>query len=293
MKDFLLKNILPSKKKIFDYEWMIKNTSQTEWIEKQGVYLWLAFFFSEIGAGLYFIAMLLNNRPCMVIGWLITLCVGGGVHMAYLGNPKRAWRILMKPKTSELSRGVWIIVIFAVFGFFQMAVGGGIFMKVIMGIISILLIMHGFATMNVMKSIPSWSSTMIIPLSIISGIWVGSQIFQLLLGISGGNIAQMEVWSIVFLLVYIASFILYLWSTAHSSEIAKLSIIELIAGDFSRIFIIGVIVIGMVVPILITIIQAGSSVAGGWIFIRLLFVLVGDLVMRYSLMKIGFYRPLI
>ncbi len=36
------------------FEWMVKATPQREWIEAKGMFLWLAFFFSEIGAGVYF-----------------------------------------------------------------------------------------------------------------------------------------------------------------------------------------------------------------------------------------------
>jgi len=32
-----------------NYEWMVKPTPQREWIESKGVFLWLAFFFSDSG----------------------------------------------------------------------------------------------------------------------------------------------------------------------------------------------------------------------------------------------------
>ena len=36
-------------------EWMVKPTQQTEWIEGRGIILWLAFFFIELGAGIFFV----------------------------------------------------------------------------------------------------------------------------------------------------------------------------------------------------------------------------------------------
>jgi hypothetical protein len=88
------------------YEWMMRPTAQTQWIDDKGIFLWLAFFFSEIGAGLYFVSLFYEYRAGLVLGWLITLILGGVIHILYLGNPMRAWRMIMKPNTSELSRGI-------------------------------------------------------------------------------------------------------------------------------------------------------------------------------------------
>ena len=44
------------------YEWMVTYTPQTEWIAGRGILLWLAFFFIELGAGMFFI--LFWKKPC-------------------------------------------------------------------------------------------------------------------------------------------------------------------------------------------------------------------------------------
>lgn len=292
---------LTGKKKQPEYEWMIQHTQQEEWIEGSGVYLWLAFFFSEIGAGIYFISLFSNFRAGFAIGWLMTLVLGGLIHMRYLGNPGRVLRIFAKPQTSELARGMWVILIFAVLGFFQILPGifqglpwtGFNFMyKIIMGIVCLLLIMHGFATMNVMRALPSWSSTMILPLSIISGIWVGSQFVEFFLSLSGADLAAFEMWSRVFFFVYLCFFLLYIWGTYHASETAHFSMQELVKGNYAQLFYIGVVVIGLVVPLLLTLIM-WAEVNAALIFFRLVFVFVGDLLLRYTIMKSGYYTPLI
>lgn len=292
---------LTQKKKQPEYEWMVQPTQQEEWIEGPGIYLWLAFFFSEIGAGIYFISLFNDYRPGFVIGWLMTLVLGGLIHMRYLGNPRRVLRIFAKPRTSELARGMWVILIFAVLGFFQVLPGlfpglpwtGFNFMyKIIMGIICILLIMHGFATMNVIRALPSWNSTMILPLSIISGIWVGSQFVQFFLSLSGAELAVFEMWSRVFFFVYLLFVLLYIWGTYHVSDTAHFSMQELIKGNYSQLFYIGVVAIGLVVPLLLTLIM-WANVNAFLVFLRLVFVFVGDLLLRYTIMKSGYYAPLI
>ncbi len=282
------------------YEWMIKHTPQKEWIDGQGVYLWLAFFFSEIGAGIYFISLFYNFVLGYIVGWLMTLILGGIIHMKYLGQPKNAWRILLKPKTSELSRGMWVIMIYAVLGFFQIAGSminifpwaGGVFYKILMAVICLMLIMHGFATMYVVRAIPSWHSSIVLPLSIISGIWVGSQFVEFFFTISGKNSHGLEVWSRVFLFVYICFIVMYLWSTMKESETAEFSIKELIKGIYSEIFYIGVVGIGIVIPLLLTL-AMWSGPNFGLVFIRLVSVFLGDMILRYSIMKSAYYTPLV
>ena len=51
----------------------------------------------------------------------------------------------------------------------------------------VVLISHGFATMNVVRALPAWSSTMVLPLSVMSGVWVGSQLLQFMFTVSGAG----------------------------------------------------------------------------------------------------------
>jgi DMSO reductase anchor subunit len=279
------------------YEWMISPTRQRQWIDDKGIFLWLAFFFSEIGAGLYFMSLFYSFRPGIVLGWLITLVLGGLIHMLYLGNPKRAWRMIMKPNTSELSRGIWIIGVFALLGFLQMITPGGFNMvfNFIMGILCLLIISHGFATMNVVRALPAWSSTIVLPLSIISGIWVGHQILQLMFAISGNAavVSGMEVWAATFFLIYVLCIVFYVWGTWHNSEVAKASIQKMLEGDLKRISYIGVGVLAVLLPLIFTLIMWGGSTNGFLIFLRLASVCAGDLAIRYLIMKSAVYNPLI
>ncbi|MCP3943670.1 MAG: DMSO reductase [Desulfobacteraceae bacterium] len=295
--DDLEKNMFPSDGTgLKPYEWMVRPTAQTQWIDDKGLFLWLAFFSSEIGAGLYFMSLFHEYRPGIILGWLITLILGGTIHVLYLGNPFRAWRMIMKPNTSELSRGVWIIGIFALLGFFQMTSQGGfnIVFNFIMGILCLLIISHGFVTMNVIRALPAWSSTMVLPLSLISGIWVGSQLLQMMFVMGGSGVlaSGMEVWAKVFFLIYLICVLLYVWGTYHADKIAKESIVIQLKGKLSQIFYIGVGGVGLVIPALLILIMWEGNINGFLLFLRLIAVLVGDLALRYTIMKSAVYKPL-
>jgi formate-dependent nitrite reductase membrane component NrfD len=95
------------------------------------------------------------------------------------------------------------------------------------------------------------------------------------------------------LLAYIGLIALYLWGTFHASEAANFSVSNLVRGDFSKLFYLGVILIGIVGPLLITLAMWGSGVYTVGIFLRLIFVFIGDLLLRYSIMKSAYYTPLL
>jgi DMSO reductase anchor subunit len=279
------------------YEWMLRPTRQQQWIDDKGIFLWLAFFFSEIGAGLYFMSLFYEYKAGLILGWLITLFLGGIIHVLYLGNPLRAWRMIMKPNTSELSRGIWIIGIFAVLGFIQMVTTGSFnyVLNTIMGILCLLIISHGFATMNVVRALPAWSSTMVLPLSLISGVWIGHQIMQFMVSVSGSAALApgMEIWAEAFFFAYFLCILLYGWGTYHSNEIGKESIKMQLSGDLSKIFFIGVVGLGLFLPLILTLIMWGGDTSGGLIFIRLASVIAGDLALLFVIMKSAVYTPLI
>jgi DMSO reductase anchor subunit len=287
----------PDGSGIMPYEWMINPTRQRQWIDNQGIFLWLAFFFSEIGAGLYFVSLFYEYKAGLILGWLLTLVLGGIIHIFYLGNPLRAWRMLMKPNTSELSRGIWVIMIFAVLGFLQIITAGGfnIVFNCIMGILCLLIISHGFATMNVIRALPAWSSNMVLPLSIISGIWMGQQILQFIFAAFGpaGVAAGMEVWAEAFFFAYALCILLYVWGTWHSDEMGKQSIVMMAGEELSKISYIGVGGLAIVLPLILILIMWGGSANAFLIFVRLVSVVAGDLAVRYVIMKSAVYRPLI
>lgn len=291
--------------KLMSYEWMVRHTPQEEWIEGKGILLWLAFFFSEIGAGIYLVSIFLSFRPGWLIGWLVSLALGSFIHLGFLGKPLRTWRILLRPASSEISRGMWVVLLFAIIGFFQVLPvifsglpwsGDNSALKVIMGILCILLITHGFSTMSVVRALPMWNSSMMLPLSLVSGLWVGSQTTELMHLIGGHDITAAEVWVRWSLLSYMGALLIFFWGCFHSSETTRMSIKSILTGSFSAIFYIGVIALGIMIPFIITLSLWGNEAAnlsGGLLYLRFACVIIGDLAMRYSIMKGALYSPLI
>lgn len=291
--------------KALDWQWMVEYTPQEVWIEGRGLLLWLAFFFTEIFAGVYFVSLFLNFKAGLLVGWLGALSLGGLFHLLYLGKATRGWRILTKVLSSELSRGLWAIILFGVFGLLQVApiVISGLpwtwdkpALKILMGIVCILMIIHGFMILSVVKALPMWNSSMLIPLSLASGIWVGTQIVMIMLQAFGSDMALAEVWIRWALFFYVGALLVYLWGGMHASETSKASMQRILAGDCSAYFYIGAVIIGIVIPLVITLMIWGrdiSNLSGGFFFLRFVCVLIGDCAMRYCIMKAPYYSPLV
>ena len=290
------------------YQWMTGFTPQVEWIDRQGLLLWLAFFFSEIGAGMYLVSLFLAFWRGCFVGLLISGILGGGLHLLYLGKPRRAWRIILRPKSSELSRGMIFMILFIVIGAIHIAPAFGffnalpwrsnmLFFQILMPVLCFLVIIHGFMTLSVMKALPSWNSSILPVLSMASGIWIGTQITigcviwfsepEILPIIE--QIARWSLFSYTFLLVY------YFWCIGHSSLAGQHSFKTITRGDLSLLFYVGVVLIGLTIPIILTFILWSGSDYNVYplVYLRIICAVIGDSLLRYVILKAGRYFPLL
>jgi formate-dependent nitrite reductase membrane component NrfD len=288
------------------YRWMMDFTPQSEWIDRQGLLLWLAFFFTEMGAGLYLVSLFSGFRAGCIIGWLSCAVLGGGLHVAYLGKPERAWRAILRPNKSELSRGIIILSLFLFIGFFQLLAilfkgipweGHAMFFKVIMSLLGFFVIIHGFLTLSVISAIPFWNSAIIPVLSLASGIWLGTQVVSLLgLGFGqSGMVAGMEPVARWSCLSYVFLTFFYLWNAKHGSLAAQQSLKLLVKGELAPLFYIGVVLLALIIPTAITLysFSIDTDLFAGLILLRACSAFIGDLVLRYCVLKAARYFPLI
>lgn len=288
------------------YEWMVKFTPQREWIVHQGLLLWLAFFFIELGAGMYFVSIFLGSLWGMVIGFLITIIIGGGFHLLYLGKPLRFWRILWSSgwRTSWVSRGLIFITLFIVIGALHISLylwsgsDAASPLGILMYIMSFLCIIYGGFAMNYINAIPLWNTPLLPVLYVVSGLWGGSGL-AMGVALTTGSIAMMamvEAWIRILLISFILLVVIYLWTIRYGMAAAKQSISEILRGYLSPFFYIGVVLIGIIVPLAVVIyafIKGIGSVPVYLLIIAIVFELIGDLCIRYCILRGGLYAPLV
>lgn len=284
------------------YEWMVKYTPQTEWIERRGILLWLAFFFIELGAGLYLVSIFFDSLWGMFIGWLICLVLGGGSHLLYLGKPLRFYRTVLRPQTSWISRGIIFVFIFAAVGIVQLAFrqwvpeSNLLPLQIIMGIISFLVVIYGGFAMNYVSALPAWNTALLPLIYSAASLWGGA---ELLLGINlmtNQGVEGAESWARILLVAFAFLLALYLWSIRYRSNAASEAIRRIVRGDLTLLFYLGVIFVGLIYPLTV----AGLSftlgigvLSSGVIMAAIVCGCIGDLSMRYCILKGALYSPLI
>jgi formate-dependent nitrite reductase membrane component NrfD len=256
------------------HEWMVKPMQQKEWIERKGLMVWIAETFTSLGSGLFLVSLFMNNWWGMVAGWLIIMFLKLPVHIAYFGRPERFYRA-MPPfsnawKTSWFARGILFTVFFSGFAFVQLVIGYPYYdiaqylgsaavplysiFAVMAGIFAFGTGIYGGFIMNYCKSVPFWNTGILPLVFILAGVADG---FGLIMGISlaggGGDIATAELWSRVMLAVNAVIIIIYMMSASYTSAVAKLSVRELIVGRVAVAFWLGIVVLGIVVPLAISV----------------------------------------
>ncbi len=285
-------------------EWMVKPTPQTEWIQGRGILLWLAFFFIELGAGIFFVATFFGNLWAMLIGWLVCGVIGGAIHILYLGHPFRFWRMVRKPGSSWISRGLIFVGLFLGLGLIQMALvfGGGnapLLLVILVDTFAFLAIIYGGFAMNYVTGIPLWNTALLPVLYAVSGIWGGASV-ALGIALGTGTISttgvSLEEWIRLLLISYIVLIIVYLISVRYTNPIGKVSVQGIVFGEYWPLMWFGVVLIGMVFPIAVVFISLNTGIENMppvVLYIAILGELLGDITMRYLILKGGRYSPLI
>ena len=284
------------------YEFMVSYTPQTQWIEKGGIKLWLAFFFIELGAGMFFVASLFDNIPAMVVGWLLCAVLGGGLHLLYLGKPLRFWRMALSSgwKTSWISRGILFVSLFLVLGLVHMLLLQSATrltaLMVATDVFAFLTVIYGGFAMNYVNGIPLWNTALLPILYIVSGLWGGAEVtLGITLG-SGQTGTAVEAWIRILLTGYLLLIPVYLMSVRYTSSTGQVSVNYMLSSTWSPLFWIAVVILGMAIPLAAVLSSLMTGLEGAslsFLYVAIFSGLIGDLAMRYLILKCGVYGPLI
>jgi formate-dependent nitrite reductase membrane component NrfD len=283
------------------YEWMVRYTPQKAWIESKGLMIWLSMYFGMFGGGVYLVSLYFNHLTGMFISWLIVLVIKGGLHMAHAQKPLKLWRMVLRPQTSWISRGFILTILFIVFGAAQLAfsywapgTAGELIFKVLGGVAAFgVMIYAGFA-LSCVSGIPFWNVAILPILFILWGILSGVSLVSIA-GLDAGSEKTAMVAGIILLVATLVVIGLYLWTETYAGPTARESVRELTRGSLSILWGIGVILIGIMIPLVVSL----MSYFNGTLFNPSLTILIfscemiGGLTFTYGLLRAGVYGPLI
>ncbi len=281
---------------------MVSYTRQSEWIDRRGLFLWVAFYAGGLGGGLYLVSLFFNNLWGMFIGWLIVVAVKGTAHLVFLGRPLRAWRMVRRPHSSWIARGITFVLLFGLFGAIQMAYsywspgsGGETVFKVLAGIMAFCVAIYTGFVLNSMKAVPFWNSWLLPVLFILCGI-LGGFGLSVVISLSGGgiNLHDAETGSRWLLVANAVVIFIYLWTAAHRDETGRKSVAQQLHGEMTGMFWGGIVLLGIVIPAVIALVSVFTGEATSALLLTgVACEIAGGLALRYCVLKAGAYKPLV
>jgi len=260
-----------------------------------------AFIFAELGAGIYFVSLLMNSLPGMIAGLVLVSTGKPYFHLAHMGVPSRSWRAMLRPDRSWISRGLlglggmigtgFLYVIALAFGD-QLGVGADAGVVGLLKLASatfaiVVMCYQGFA-MSHSTAISIWNSA-IIPMA--------SLLYSLSLGVAGalillpaaqaGGLADTQ---LLLLLGLAIMHVMLLHGGWHGSPGARTSVELLLQTEYAKWFWGLVVAAGIVLPGLILWMAPDSRVLA---IISGLAMLSGFCSWRILIFKIGVYEPIL
>ncbi len=285
------------------YEWMVNYTPQTEWVKGKGIVFCLAFFFIQLGAGMFFVSSIFGILLGEFLGWLICAVLGGGVHFLHLGHPVRFYRMVLRPRTSWVSRGLLFVAAFLILGGVQMFFSSrgisSLTLLIIANLLAFLTVMYGGFAMNCINGIPFWNSALLPILYAVASFLGGTGLSIAVLSnssISWRAAFGVQILSAGLLFAFIVILPTYLIAAKYGLPSGQASVSEIVKGRSSPLFWVAVVFLGLVMPTGVVIygfIFGPAETPLTLLYLSISFELLGDLSLRYLILKNGFYNPLV
>jgi formate-dependent nitrite reductase membrane component NrfD len=257
-----------------------------------------AFFCAEMGAGLFFVSMLMGNVTGMIIG-LLPMLGKMYFHLAHMGVPMKSWRAMLRPDRSWISRG--LLGLSAFMGFGVLLVGSLMFgeqlgipadsnlvlaLKVVTGAFCVVTMTYQGFAMSHSSAIAIWNSAIMPLSSLLYSLTTGTAIALLLL--PAEQAAGLTDTLLLLLLGLAIMHLMLLHAGWHGSPGARTSVELLLQTLYAKWFWGLTVAAGIIAPALLLI--SSSSMATSALICA--GILAGFMAWRILIFKIGVYEPI-
>lgn len=269
-------------------------------------------FLTGTGAGLFLVAYALtggnmDGRLFTLSRWLGLglVCSGALVLLADLGVPSRFLRVLSRPGSSWVSRGAWTMLLFSLFAFLSLlptlpglgslpwsgSTSVGTFLAAVTLLLAFALVTYTGLLLSSWNAIPFWNTPLLPVLFIIScllGATGAVLALAVVLGVPTASISQV---AIILLLAVSFSLLLYLLVMRDGTAAARESVRLLLSGPETGTFLRGVVVIGLLAPLVLLVASlAVSAAAAALSIVAGILILVGTFELRNAVLKVGVFN---
>lgn len=258
-----------------------------------------AFFFAEAGGGLFFVSLLLDSLPGMILGLILVSTGKPYFHLAHMGVPMKSWRAMLRPDRSWISRGLLGLMLMIGSGLLYVTAllfGEQLGMPVDSALVWLVKITAAASTLVVMSyqgfamshssAISIWNSAIMPMSSLLYSLTVGLAVAVVIL--PSGQAANFADTLLLLLLGLGVMHLMFLHGGWHGSPGAKTSIELLLQTFYARWYLGLVIALGAVLPALLLWTVPGSTVVS---IVAAASILAGFMAWRILIFKIGVYEP--
>lgn len=278
------------------HEFNTELVAQEEW----GWLLALDLFFGGMGGGLFLLFLSFNLPPSLAVVSVIFVALGAVVLMIELGHPLRAWRALCRPFSSWISRGVFCVTLFVIFGMLYSARGFEAIswlapdsdtarrtIGVIAAVSALLVTLYPGFVLAASPSIPFWNSPFLPLIFACHSLMVASGFLFLIapLGLDSAKLPGISFLAVILIVVNLVLGAMYLANSKGSGLASREAVKRLNEGSLGWTFRLGVILLGMVGPLAIVLWMPSVLALAG------LLILIGGLLFRYCVLRAGVYVP--
>jgi formate-dependent nitrite reductase membrane component NrfD len=273
-----------------------------EYQDAFGIWFVLATFFLGMGAGLFILSVLYGFILGKLVGLIFVL-----LELLFLGieagHPLRVWKAFGHPRTSWLSRGLIGLSVFLILAIISILQGYkflplsdvstvGRSVNVVAVIVAAFLILYGSMIVARYPSIPAWHSILVPSLFVSYGLTSGTAILFFLYPLVNMDPIQLGQTGLIVILINLILLLMYWIELSLSSTAAKESARIVTRGKFWPYFIIGVVVVGSLIPVILIAGQIYSVPERPTILFLVAGVLslMGSFLFRCVLLKIGIYE---
>jgi len=273
-------------------------------VDKRGLLLVTAHFLSGAGAGAWLFGWLLGVAWGLLSG-LVLVAAGGVAHLLFLGKPERFWRMMTRPHSSWISRGLLSIGVFLPFALLYVlpAYFPGLPWGMEGGVGRVLLVVSLIATGGILvykgfvyavaRAIPFWNTPLLPPLYIAYGLRGGLAVLFVVSALLGRSLEAesakaVEVWVVLSTAILL---FFYLGVMASAGVTTAESLRHLVWGPASLAFYLGAVAVGLIIPVVFGIVSYFSTLSPGAMGVVGVASLAGDFYIKYCVARAGIYVP--
>ena len=278
---------------------------QREWCEGRGLFMVIGHFVVGVAGGTWLFSLLYGNRAGLALAFVLG-ALGGLLHLANLGHPARAWKMMLRFRRSWISRGFFGLSFFLAGGFLYLvpqflpgvAWGADSAIAALGNVLAIvgMLTMIGYMgfVYTASKGIPFWNSPLHPALYITYALRGGIAGLLLALAFNGQAMPLTNLlllWTVITALVILFFGLEVHGALTGGNAAAQRSVHELFAGSVAIYFYAGTLLLGLLIPAWLVWGGLSGPLSLAAMVVLALASAFGDFFMKYSTIRAGVYLP--